>query len=489
MRPTNLLVIMADQHNPRFMGGAGHPVVKTPNLDSLAARGTRFVNAYTNSPICVPARASMATGRYPHQLECWDNATPYVGQAPSWGHRLTAQGHRVTTIGKLHFRNPSDDTGFPDQRIPLHVHEEAGDYFGLLREEMPPRPQQRKYVVEAGAGDSEYLRYDRAIAEQTRRWLRDEAHGHAKPWALFVSLVCPHPPLVAPPEYLALYPPESVVLPVNWRHEDWPHHPAIDLKRRLQVLDDPLDEATLRNAIAAYYALCTFMDDQVGIVLRTLEEEGFVEDTRILYTSDHGDSVGEHGLWYKNTMYEGSVTVPMIVAGPDVPSGKLSETNVSLVDVFPTAVEAVGARPEPEDADLPAASLWELAGEEGRRSRTVFSEYHASQSPSGTFMVRGDRYKYVHYVGYPPQLFDLEADPDETRDLGRDPGYAAVRQACERELRAICDPEAVDARARADQRRRVEAVGGKEAIVGGGVKFTHSPPPTEFQDAPGVWRP
>jgi choline-sulfatase len=329
------------------------------------------------------------------------------------------------------------------------------------------------------------LRYDRAVADHARRWLIDESPRLDRPWALLVSFVSPHPPFVAPPEYLELYPPDSVVLPVGWRQEDWTRHPALEVRRRILCLEEPLDEATLRQAIAAYYALCTFVDAQIGIVLQTLEELGLADDTRVVYTSDHGDMIGEHGLWYKGTMYESSVGIPMIVAGPDVPTGKVSQTNVSSVDLFPTALEAVGVDAMPEDADLPGESLFTLANEPDR-VRTVFSEYHAGASPSGIFMVRGERYKYVYYVGYPAALFNMVDDPDETRNLAEDPAYADVVAACDRELRAICDPDAVDARARADQARRVDAAGGADLILRTGPKFTHSPPPDEFADPPEI---
>lgn len=486
MGPTNLLVLMSDEHHPRFMGCAGHPVVRTPHLDALAARGTRFANGYTNNPICVPARASMATGRYPYQVECWDNAAPYVGQAPSWGHRLTARGQTVTTIGKLHFRDPADDTGFPDQRIPLHLHEGVGDLFGMMRDRCPTRPNLRGYIEQAGPGESEYLHYDRGIAAEAARWLRDEAHGHDRPWALWVSFVNPHIPLIASPEYWELYPPDSVVLPTNWDYPDWPRHPQLALKRRIEALEEPFDEATLRRGIAAYYANCTFMDAQLGLVLRALEAEGFLENTRVVYTADHGDMVGEHGLWYKCCMYEGSVGTPMIVAGPDVPQGNVSETNVSLVDIFPSVLDATGVQPEPEDADLPGGSLWELARQEGRRSRTVFADYYAMGSANAIFMLRGDRYKYVHHVGLPPQLFDMLKDPTETRDLAEDPAYRPVLETCERELRSMVDPEALDRRSKEHQRLRLEAHGGEEAIRAVGPKFTHSPPPAQFADDPAV---
>lgn len=480
VRPSNLLILMSDQHNRLMMGCAGHPDIKTPNLDALAARGTRFANAYTNSPICVPARAAMATGRYPHQLGVWDNAAPYTGTPVSWGHRLTAAGRPVTTIGKLHFRGPDDDTGFPDQRIALHCHEGLGDYQGLLRQDMPPRFQHRKYLLDAGPGDSEYVRYDLGITQQTVRWLQEEAPAHAEPWTLFASWVCPHPPFIAPPEYLALYDPDAISLPVGWREDEWVRHPAFELRRRIMHLQEPLDEATLRRAICAYYALVSFMDAQIGEVLSTLDAAGLTDSTRILYTNDHGDMVGKHGLWYKSVMYEDSAGVSMIVAGPDIPEGKVSQTNVTLVDVFPTALQATGVQPEPEDADLPGRSLIDLANEPERVSRVAFSEYHASMSASASFLLRDDRYKLISYVGMPRQLFDLETDPDERHNLADDPAHAATLARLEAALRAICDPEEVDARAKASQQERVKAVGGAEAIVAGGVKFTHSPPPDTY---------
>jgi choline-sulfatase len=471
---------MSDQHNRQMMGCAGHPDVKTPNLDALAARGTRFANAYTNSPICVPSRAAMATGRYPHQIGVWDNAAPYTGQPASWGHRLTAAGRPVTTIGKLHFRSADDDTGFPDQRIALHCHEGLGDYQGLLRQDMPPRFQHRKYLLDAGPGDSEYVRYDLGITERAVGWLQEEATSKAEPWTLFASWVCPHPPFIAPPEYLALYDPDQITLPVGWREEEWVHHPAFELRRRIMFHQEPLDEGTLRRAICAYYALVSFMDAQIGQVLAALDAAGLADSTRILYTNDHGDMVGKHGLWYKSVMYEDSAGVSMILAGPDIPSGKVSQTNVTLVDVFPTALQATGVQPEPEDADLPGLSLIDLANEPERRSRLALSEYHSSMSASASFMLRDDRYKLIYYVGMPRQLFDLEADPDERHNLADDPAHAPTLARLEAALRAICDPEEVDARAKASQQARVEAVGGAEAIIAGGVKFTHSPPPSDY---------
>jgi choline-sulfatase len=484
MRPTNLLFVLSDQHSRRVLGCYGNAAARTPVLDALAARGTRFASAYCQTPICVPSRASLATGRYAHAVDSWDNATPYVGtEAASWGRRLTLQGHRVTTIGKLHYRKVDDPSGFPDQRVPMHVLEGVGDLYGLLRGDMPVRPQSRTQVLEARAGESEYVRYDRAIAEAAVRWLREEAPAGGRPWCLFVGFVSPHFPLVVPDPYWRLFDPDALPLPVQHAPERWSRHPVLELKRRQEALDAPFDEKTIRNAVRGYYGLVSFLDEQVGRVLDALEAAGLAAGTRVIYSTDHGEMLGEHGLWWKSAMYESAVGVPLLVAGPDVPAGRVVGTNAMLVDVFPSILEAVGADPAPEDAGLPGRSLWGLA-READHARAAFSEYHAIFSPTGISMLRGARYKYVHYVGFPPQLFDLATDPDETRDLAASPAHAEALAACRRELEAICDPEAVDRRARADQRRRIEAAGGVEAVLGGGVRIPYTPAPAEFAPAP-----
>ena len=485
-KPTNVLFICSDEHTRKALGCYGASFMHTPHLDALAARGTLFTNAYTNFPICVPARACLATGRYAHTINSWDNATPYVGtEAPSWGHRLTNAGHLVTTIGKLHYRKVGDPSGFTDQRLPMHVLDGVGDLYGLLRGGMPVRATSRHHVIDVKEGESEYTRYDQAIAAEAVRWLKQEGTSQAKPWALFVSFVEPHFPLQAPEEYLQRYPLDSFPLPVQWRQDEWPRHPVIDAKRAQQALDEPFDEHTVRTALQAYYAMCSYLDDQVGLVLGALREAGLEENTRIVYTTDHGDMMGEHGLWWKSVLYEGSAGVPMLLAGPGVPRGKTVRTNVSLVDCFPTVLDATGVSPQPEDASLPGRSLLRIA-QESDQPRTVFSEYHAIFSPSAMYMVRNERYKYVEYVGSTPQLFDMLADPDETRDLAADPAHAAAVAACAAELRAIVTPETpegIDARAKADQRRRIQEVGGVEAVLKGGVRIPYTPAPTQFDPA------
>jgi choline-sulfatase len=399
----------------------------------------------------------------------------------------------VTTIGKLHYQSEEDDTGFPDQRLAMHVVDGVGDVFGLLRKDSPVRPGSvRKPVQEAGPGESEYIRYDRAIAAEAERWLKERApsaggsgaSGSGKPWALFVSFVNPHFPLTVPQEYFDLYPRESVPLPRCWTPETWSKHPAIEWKRRTQAIEEPFDEATLRRAIAAYYGMVTFLDEQVGRVLRALEQSGLVGSTRVVYSTDHGDMLGDHGLWWKSVMYEGSAGIPLLLAGPGVPEGKVVGTPVSLVDVFPTMLEAVGASAAPEDVDLPGRSLLRVANEPDDSARMVFAEYHATHSSTAYYMLRRGRYKYVYYVGYPAQLFDVVGDPDEAHDLAGEPGQAALVADFERALREICDPEAVDAAARADQKRRIDAAGGLETVLKGGARFNYTPAPKAFDPVP-----
>jgi choline-sulfatase len=473
----NLLFLMSDQHNRRFAGCYGHPIVKTPNLDRLAARGVRFDNAYCTSPICVPARASLATGRYVHQIGAWDNAFPYTGTFPSWGHRLTAHGYRVTTIGKLHYRSPSDDTGFPDQRLPMHVSEGVGDLFSLIRDRTVPRPELGALLNRAGPGVSSYTRYDEAIAELARSFLRAAASERDRPWALLVSFASPHHPLIAPSEYLAMYPSSSVIYPTDYALDERPTHPVLQELRRGLGIDSELDPTAVRRAVAAYYALCSFMDAQIGKVLSALDEAGLTDDTLVFYTADHGDTVGEHGLWWKHTMYEGSAGVPLLMAGPGVDGGRAIATNVSHVDCYPTILEAMQVTPDRMDADLPGRSLLQIAREPHAHERVVFGEYHAIGSITGYFMIRDDRYKYVEYVGYEPQLFDLRSDPGERQDLGEDDRYVTIRAECRAQLRAICDPVAVSNAAIAAQQELLARHGGPDAILREGFKISYTPAP------------
>jgi choline-sulfatase len=476
MKPKNLLFIMSDEHSRRVLGSYGHSMIQTPNLDRLAARGVRFTDAYCNSPICVPSRASFHTGRYPHQIRFWDNGIPYDGTVPSWAHRLTETGHRAVSIGKLHFRSEKYNNGFTEEIMPLHVVDGIGDPSGMIRQPLPVRKAALKLANDAGCGDSDYQRYDDKITDAAEHWLRDAAaKPDDKPWVLFVSLVCPHFPLIARSEWYDLYPLDQIPWPALYAPHQRPTHPYVAALRESQIYDKGFDEQKLRKAIAAYFGLVSFVDHNVGRLTSALDRLGLAGDTRVIYTSDHGDNLGTRGLWGKSSMYEESVGVPMIMAGPDVPQGVVCHEPVSLVDGFPTILDCVGQSPNPADADIPGASLFEIISGTAA-PRTVMSEYHAAGAATGAFMIRNGSYKYVKYVGMPPQLFDLDADPQETTDLGSDPRYSGVVADCEARLRSVVDPDAANALAFADQAKRIAALGGREAILARG-SFGFSPVP------------
>lgn len=462
----NILLISSDQHHPRFAGFAGGMAV-TPHLDALAARGTVFSSAYCASPICVPSRAALVTGRYPHQIDSWDNSSPYRGVPASWGHMLGAAGHRVTTIGKLHYRSSDDDTGFPDQRLAMHVHR-GGDLRGVsLRPEgrVPERaePGLSRNLLDVGEGESEYTRYDRAVAAAAVDYLTDETHDG--PWALMVSFVAPHFPLRAPAEHHDRYDPATLPGPVG-PSPAW-DHPAVDTFKAAFGLTRPLTDDEHRRALHAYLALCSFLDDRIGQVLDALERAGHADDTVVVYTSDHGESAGEHGLWFKHLMNEASVGVPLVIAGPGIGAGTVVETPVSHVDVLPTFADVTGTTPP---GPVSGVSLLNPEAD-----RPVLAEYHANGSTAASFMLRHRRLKYIEYVGERPQLFDLDADPGETVDLAGDPDWAGTLAECAALLRTVCDPVAVDGAAKADQARRVAEAGGVEAAAA--ITVNHTPPP------------
>jgi choline-sulfatase len=478
VKPTNLLVLMSDEHNPKFLGAAGHPFIETPNLDALAARGTRFTSAYTSCPICVPARAAFALGRYNHDIGFWDNADAYDGAIPSWHHVLRNGGHRVVSIGKLHFRGRAgDDHGFSEEILPMHIIDGIGDVKGLVRDNIPKRKGGDKMARLAGPGESTYTHYDREIAARAQVWLHEDApRWRDQPWVLFVSFVAPHFPLTAPPEWFYRYWQKDLPMPKRYARDERPHHPYLDDYANTVDYDTHFKTpADVKRAIAGYSGLVSALDENIGHVLQALQASGLATSTRVLYTSDHGDNLGARGLWGKSTLYEESAGVPLIMAGPGIAPGRVVDTPVTHIDFAPTILEAVGADGGEVARKWPGASLFEVA-DGAQPVRPVISEYHAIGSVAGAFMLRFGHWKYCHYVVYPAQLFDLAADPDELRDLAGDPRFASIVAEGEQRLRAILDPEAVDARAKLRQAELLAEIGGREAALArGDLGFTPAP--------------
>lgn len=477
MQQTNLLILMDDEHSSKALGCYGHPFVKTPHLDHLAASGTLFERAYTNSPICVPARASIATGRHVHETRCWDNAIAYDGRMRSWTHRMQQTGHNVVSVGKLHYRNADNLAGFDRQIVPMHITDGRGDTLGLVRDPPPVRTQGRKFAEEIGPGDSVYIRYDKRIADEACAWLRNESAREQQPWVLFVSFIAPHFPLIAPPEYYALYNPDDMPMPKQRRDTLSLTHSWWQAFENSFVFDRSFkSDHDRRVAIASYFALCTFVDAQFGRILATLSEAKLESKTRILYLSDHGENLGTRRLWGKSTLYQESAAIPMILCGPDVPRGKRCHTPVSQVDLYPTVLDAVGATPDAEDRSLPGASLLYIAAQPDQAERLVLSQYHAGGAISGAYMLRRGCLKYIYYVGCPPELYDLDADPEELDNLAGLPAHARTLDEFETLLREQLDPEAVDRMAKNDQHQLIEQYGGRDAVLArGGLHGTPAP--------------
>lgn len=475
-KPANILFILSDEHTRDVTGCYGHPFIKTPNLDRLAQRGTRFDAAYTNCPICVPARASLHTGTYVADNQCWDNAHPYDGRMRGWAQRLRDAGHHTVSIGKLHFRSAEDDHGFVQEMMPMHVVDGQGDLLGLVR---APEPAARGGTSDlagsAGVGESSYATYDRNIRDAAIDWLTHSAGELDKPWCLFVSFVKPHFPLIAPPKFYDMYPTDSIPMPRLYGPGHAPTHPVVAAVRRCMNYDDSFTPEKVKVALAAYYGMVSFLDDNIGQVLAALESSGLTGQTRVIYSSDHGDNLGTRTMWGKSIHYEEAAAVPMIIAGPGIPQGKACSTPVTLVDIYPTIVQSVGLAADAQELDLPGQSLVDLARED-QPERVAFGEYHAAGSITAMYMVRKGRWKYIHHVGYAPELFDLQDDPGETRDLAGDARHVQTLQMMEAELRKIVNPEAVNARAFADQRAKIERFGGVEALLKRG-DFGYSPAP------------
>jgi len=358
----------------------------------------------------------------------------------------------------------------------MHVVEAKGALVSLLRatqDGVPRRQSHRALYEDSVPGEADYQIYDRQITDHAIDWLRTRG-DQEKPWVLLVSYPSPHPPFKVPQRFWDMYAPKDAPLPVQWRREDQPHHPATEYLAWMNSLEDGFDENFVRRIVAGYCGLITHTDEQIGLVLKETEALGLMDDTRIVYTSDHGEAAGHHGILGKANHYEHALGVPLLLAGSGIPQGRVIDQFTSHVDLFPTIVEAMGGNSE-EDDDLPGVSLWPaIEGQE--TARTVFAEYHAMGSRNSSFTLRDGDFKLIYHVGMDNQLFNLATDPLEEHDLlaGGAEHHAAAE--LERKLRDFLDPEEVDARSKAEQAAHMEKFGGPEVVRKTGV-FSMSPIP------------
>ena len=475
---SNVVVIMTDQHSPKMLSCYGHPQVKTPNLDSLAASGVRFTSAYTPSPLCVPARASFATGRYVHEIGCWDNAIAWAGQPEGWPQKLPSAGHETVSIGKLHFRSEEDPIGFSQRILPMHIADGVGELSGSIRPDLPRRTQGRKLAEDIGPGETSYTAYDRNITNEAISWItktsnsppRDE-EGNTISWVLYISYICPHFPLSAPIEFYDLYDLNSIVIPKPYDPEHIKRYPWWEAFHNSILFDEYFkDDLHRRKAIANYYGLVSFADDNIGKVINALKNTNSYKNTHIFYTSDHGDNLGARKIWGKGTMHEESAGVPLIVSGPKIKEKSTINTPVSLLDIYPSILDSLNLATSERDNELPGSSLFKIVENKSQEfsEREILSEYHAAGATSGVFMIRKGVWKYIHYTGYHSELFNLEDDPEELKNLSHKKEYANILK----DLMEVLynklkpeTPESIDTRAKLDQANYIEEHGGRDFVL------------------------
>ncbi len=333
-----------------------------------------------------------------------------------------------------------------------------------------------------GPGESTYTQYDTAVTAHTKEWLSTRAHALKKPWCLYVGLVAPHFPFVVPQEFYDMYPTDS--LPEVKLHPTtgYVRHPWIEKQNALMDSEANFTSADERlSAMACYYGLCSWMDHNVGIIMDTLETEGLLDSTTVVYTSDHGDNVGARGLWGKSNMYEESCAVPLIMAGNNIDIGECN-TPVSLLDLSVTISDHFDQKipeshhGEPIGENLLTINQRESDNKSPDNNRVVFSEYHAAGAVSGAFMIRKGAFKLIHYQHFDPELFNLESDYEEEHNLAQQTDHKHVLDDLMNELYAICDPAQIDTLAHSDQAALIERMGGREKALTLGAPGATPPP-------------
>lgn len=450
----NILVIMSDEHNASVLGCYGNKVVRTPNLDRLAARGVVFESCYCNSPLCVPSRLSFTAGKYVSRVGAWNNNCRLPADAPALPRLLNAAGYESFLCGKMHY-DTTCRYGFTE--IGRNMNQANMTGFGNRRAatDLKPKPGYSSRFKDFHPGDnSGNLRHDRDVTAGVLEFLQQRKAGD-RPFFLLAGYICPHFPLIVPENYWAHYQdkvpmpviPEGFLdsLPLNYQH----------LRVGFHVEHVPPD--VVKKGRELYYGLTEWTDEEVGKVLAALGSSEAAGNTVVIYTADHGENLGEHGLWWKNALYDQAARVPLIVSWPARwPGGQRRAGACSLVDVVRTIADLAGAKPSPDwngDSLLP----WLERADFPWKDRAV-SEYYAHNIASGYAMIRSGQYKYVYHSAPDAEhraqreLYDLKADPGEFHNLAARPEQKARVEKLHAALAGELgeDPEKTEQRCRAD---------------------------------------
>jgi len=460
----NILILMADQMAAPALPFYGHALVQAPHLERLAAEGVVFESAYCASPLCAPSRAATVSGQLPSRTGAYDNAAELAASVPTFGHYLRSMGYYTCLCGKMHFVGPDQLHGF-EERLTTDIY--PAD-FGWTPDWERPEERPSWYhnmlsIVQAGTCQtSNQLDFDEEVAFHAVRKIYDMARaGDGRPFCLFVSFTHPHDPFAIPQEYWDRYNHDAIDLPAVPPfpagaldpHSRRVHH-VCDLGRYRQTKE------RVRRARHAYYGAISYVDDKVGQILRALEGAGLAEDTIILFTSDHGEMLGERGLWYKMNFFEWSARVPLVIHAPSRFAPRRVASHVSLLDLLPTLVELAAGRPVPDlAAPVDGHSLVPfLQGEQGAGHDTVSGEILFEGAVAPCFMMRRGRFKYVYSTPDPEQLYDLAADPHELQNLAGLSEFEPVRRQFHDEVVERWDAQAIHQEVVASQRRRLQIV-------------------------------
>lgn len=463
-QPPNILLIMADQLAPQFTGTYGHPIVQTPHMDALAARGARFDNAYCNSPLCAPSRASFMSGLLPSKTGVYDNAAEFPASIPTFAHYLRAMGYRTALSGRMHFVGPDQLHGF-EERLTTDVY--PADFawtpdWENHSERIDSWYHNMDSVTEAGVAVSTFQHdYDDEVLFCAKRKLLDYARKQAhsdqsQPFCMVASFMHPHDPFVARPEWWDLYDPAEIDMPktvIPQAQRDSLSQRLMDGIEASRVFPS---ESEIRNARHGYYANASFFDGMAGALVNVLHQTELLENTIVIVTSDHGEMLGERGLWYKMNFFEHSARVPLIMAGPTIAQCTVPNA-CSLVDLLPTLVDIAtlaGADKPSFGQPIDGRSLLPLAQGQSDESDEAIGEYCAEMTSHPVYMIRRGRFKYIHCDADPPLLFDLEIDPAEVNNLAAHPDYAEVAQHFASEVQRWWDSAQLRADVVESQRKR-----------------------------------
>jgi choline-sulfatase len=422
VRRPNILLLMVDQLAASWLPPYGHDVVKAPRIEALAGDGVVFENAYCPSPLCAPSRASLLTGRLPSRTGVYDNAAELRASEPTVMHRLRAAGYATCLSGKMHFVGPDQLHGF-EQRLTADTYPADLDWTPDWR--VPPTKRLPWYhtmesVLRPGVCTaSMQMDYDDEVAHRAVRKLRDLARGgREQPFFLCVSFTHPHDPWELRPDYWERYEEATIDLPTVGaipRAEADPH--SLRLRDMAGIDDVELTDAQLRTARHAYYAAISYVDERIGEVLGALAESDLSEDTIVIFTADHGEMLGERGLWYKMAFFEPAARVPLIVSAPGRLAARRVPAPVSLLDVAPTLLDLCGLE---SAGDLDGRSLAPVLAGAELSDADVVAEYLAEGVTAPAVMLRRGQFKYVWCEGDPEQLYDVESDPHELVNLAGD---------------------------------------------------------------------